>query len=245
MTKQWTLTTFDGKTIYGLQDTRPGNDKAILLIHGMTGAPEELQHQAAADFFPAQGYDVIRPYLYCDQSNARRFEEATFALHGKDTELVARHFLENYKTFYAAGHSYGGPSILSSDTSLYAAICLWDPSFKKTNELSSSFVWDEKRNAYFIEWEPETKVGEAMLEESRRFDHAFSIALAENCKAPLRVIYAGDGDYVLNGESYNDFVKTQSDSKIVPGTTHCFTEDGTTQPLLDYTKEWFDKFQPK
>ena len=240
------METSDGKTIYGFLDTSDGkpNDKAILIIHGLTGTPKEVLHQAAANFFPAQGYDVIRPYLYCDQKNARRLKDCTYTIHGQDTETVAQHFIQNYKTLYAVGHSYGGPSILSSDTSLYRAVCLWDPSFKREPGLGSSFIRDEKKNRYVIEWEPQTEVGQAMIDERMAFDHSVSISLAKNCKAPLRVIYAGDGDYILAGESYNNHTNTQSDSKIVPGPAHCFDEPGTTPPLLNYTREWFDRFQP-
>lgn len=116
----------------------------------------------------------------------------------------------------------------------------WDPSFRQKAEPNDVFVKDSDR--YVVRWEPQAVVGQAMVDERIAFNRNFSINLAKQCKAPLRVVWAGDGDYIRLGESYHNHTKTQSDFKIVPGSEHCFDEPGTIEPLLNYTKEWFDKF---
>lgn len=247
METTWQLPTEDGFIIHGLlnqPDSGP-SDRAILIVHGMTGMPEEEQHVAAADYFSKIGYDVIRPYLYClycSKDHCRNFQDATIAQHAQDINTVTDHFSSSYKALYAAGHSYGGPSLLTADTSKFKALSLWDPSFKITTALTDSFVKDET-GKYVIEWDRDVPVGQKMVEENKLMDRAYCIDLAEKCQAPVQVIFAADGDYIQAGESYNNFVKSASDMKVIQGTTHCFREPGTTEPLLSSTRQWFDKFQ--
>lgn len=248
MPKMWNLDAFDNKTIYGLLDqpTSGKSDKAILIVHGMTGNPKEVLHQAVADCFSKLNYDVLRPYLYDmnrSLKNARTFQDATIAIHAKDIDTIMDHFAPQYKTIYGIGHSYGGPSILSSDTSRYKAICLEDPTFKTKKEITSSFV-QNNAGKYVIEWDHSIPVGQAMYDENEELSREQCIAWARNCKAPLRVIWAGDGGYRQLGESYHNHAKTATDMKLVNGTSHCFDEPGTTEPILRYIQEWFEKFQP-
>jgi dienelactone hydrolase len=247
MQKAWAIDTDDGHKIHGLLNTsEKKNDKAVLIVHGMTGSPDEPQNEAAAQHFSARGYDVIRPYLYCmnkPKPSCRIFQDVTIAIHANDIDTVMNHFAPNYAAIYGAGHSYGGPSILTADANRFKAICLWDPSFKMKAGLSNYFV-KNKTGQYVLEWERDVVVGADFMEENRRLDRNHCIALAKKCRAPLRVIFAGDGDYITQGESYHNFVSAEADAKTVEGTEHCFIEPGTTKPLLQYTREWFEKFQP-
>jgi dienelactone hydrolase len=243
----WSLPTADGKIIYGLlnQPETGKSDKAVLMVHGMPGTPKEPQLEAAAKYFSDIGYDVIRPYLYSvtpDRKNCRIFHDTTLAINGTDIDTMMDHFAPHYKMMYGAAHSFGGPGLLTADTSRFKAVCLWDPTFKQKEGLSKAFLLDEKTGKYVIAWDTGVKIGQALTNEYAAMDRAQCITLAKNCKVPLRVVWASDGDYIALGESYHKFAKTAADMKIVKGTRHRFIEPGTTEPLLQYTREWFEKF---
>lgn len=245
METQWHIETEDGHKVYGIlnQSDNKKNDKAIILVHGLTGHPFEYHHNCAAFTFPAQGYDVIRPYLYCGEENARKLIDCTLAIHSQDVTTVAKHFSKQYKNLYAIGHSFGGPSVIGADTDLFTAISLWDPTVEPKETLIGNECVIPFHDFYLLRWEPDILIGRKMVEEAQSFDRHKTQKLSEACIAPVQVILAGDGEYAKNGFSYNDFVKTETELHIILGTQHCFYEEGTTGPLLNYTQNWFDKFQ--
>ncbi|MDB5477696.1 MAG: hypothetical protein JWM96_191 [Alphaproteobacteria bacterium] len=244
METHWDIKTEDGHVIYGLlnKPENKKNKKAILLIHGLTGHPHEYHHTSAAFAFPALGYDVIRPYLYCSEDNARKLVDCTIAIHSMDINTMAQFFSTQYDELYAVGHSFGGPSVIGANTQAFKAISLWDPSIEPKETLIGTAYVKPYHDLYLLSWEPDILIGKAMYEEAKDFDVNKAKLLAQACTSPVQVILAGDGKYAKKGFSYNDFVSTPTDLKIIPGSDHCFNEEGTTEPLLLYTREWFDKF---
>ncbi len=244
METQWAIDTEDGHKIHGLLNTTDRkNNKAVLIIHGLTGHPREYHHNCAAFDFPKHGYDVIRPWLYCGEEKARKLIDCTLGIHARDVATVTQYFANQYDALYGVGHSFGAPSLILSDTSPFKALCLWDPSIEPALTMKGEYI-EPFHDYYLIRWEPDVLGGKAMYDEAKTLTLDVTRAAAEKCTAPTRVILAGDGMYAKRGDSYDTYINAECDRKVISGADHCFNEEGVTEPLLNYTREWFDKFQP-
>jgi pimeloyl-ACP methyl ester carboxylesterase len=244
---RWSIATADGtKTIYGVlnQDSNRQNKKAILFIHGLTGDPYQFAQTSMAQQFPAQGYDVIRPYLYHGAQDARKLVDCTLALHACDVNTLYTHFKDHYDEIYAVGHSYGGPSIMFANANQFKAICLWDPTYDPSNRIFNMSSQLSQLGEYRMLTGSGTYrlMGEDMYQESAHIDIERSRTLARACTVPLKVILAGDSMWAKQGESFHTYAAGPSESVTIPDTIHCFYEEGTITPLLHHTKNWFDQF---
>src|SRR5690606_27831184 len=168
----------------------------------------------------------------------------TLAIHAQDVATVAQYFANQYDALYGVGHSYGAPSLILSETSPFKALCLWDPTVDPSETLSRNPYVEPYHDYYLLRWEPDILTGKAMYEDTKAITLDVTKVAAKKCTAPTRVILAADGMYAKRGDSYDHYINAECDRKIIPGTDHCFYEEGTTEPLLNYTREWFDKFQP-
>jgi hypothetical protein len=242
---KWSIPTTDGKIIYGLlnKSEKKSNHKAVLHIHGLTGHPYEVAQTMMAGTFPDNGYDVIRPYLYHGPDDARKLVDCTLAIHAKDVMTITQHFKTLYDDVYVIGHSYGGPSIMLSDTSLFAAICLWDPTYDPNYVFRINGELPQLGDYRMLIGSGTYRLmGEAMYQESATIDMENCRALSRSCTTPLQVITAGNSMWAKKNESYHTHAAGISNGIIIPNTVHCFYEEGTTSPLLQYTQNWFDQF---
>ena len=242
---KWSIPTPDGKVIYGVlnKNATGQNKKAVLHIHGLTSQPYQPAQNEMAHRFPSLGYDVIRPYLYHGSADARKLVDCTIQIHGHDIDTIFSHFTAIYDEIFVVGHSYGGTSIMSSHVNQFKAVCLWDPTY------DPSTIFDVKHGIkplgdYIVMTSSGTwqLMGKAMFEERLLYTRDYSRILASKCHVPLQVILAGDRSWALDGESFHSYAAGQSNCVTIPHTTHCFYEEGTTQPVLDYTRDWFDQF---
>ncbi len=241
---KWSIPTPDGKIIYGVinKTTSGKNRNAVLHIHGLTGDPYEFASNVMAQQFIDQGYDVIRPHLYYGHPEARNLVDCTIAIHGQDIDTTVSHFATQYDGLFATGHSYGGPSIMSSDTDMFKAISLWDPTYDPSVAFDKNNDMPKIDDYYVLVSGTWRLMGQAMYDESLTFTKEHSRNLARNCVTPLQVILASDGRWIKEGESFHNFATGPTDSLVIPGSVHCFYEEGTTEPLLKATKDWFDRF---
>ena len=111
---RWHIPTADGHQIYGctnsLESVSP--DRAIILVHGLTGNMNEYHHKTAAHFFIKHKYDVIRFNLYSDMPKSRSLSACTLQTHAADLNTVLEQKAKTYRKIFLAGHSYGGPTIM-------------------------------------------------------------------------------------------------------------------------------------
>lgn len=239
--EKWVLDTPDGFKIHGLinRSDKKNNDKAVIHIHGLTGSPSGYTGVRMALTFPKHGYDVIRVGLYGTQEKARSLFDCTIKQHGVDIDLVSKYFSKKYKKLFATGHSYGGPSILTAKTSQFDAISLWDPTYLPGDCLKKEdFI---KSGKYYISIAGvPLVVSKEFLDEAENFNKDFARNLAAKCKTPLQVIYAEF--WKRYEESFHTHAKGLTEEKYIPSSWHAFYEEGTTEPLLRYTRKWFDRF---
>ncbi len=77
--QHWHIPTSDGHMIFGCTDSmeRTPCERAIVIVHGLTGNMDEYQHKTAANFFIRHHYDVIRFDLYSDMPKSRSLSGCT------------------------------------------------------------------------------------------------------------------------------------------------------------------------
>lgn len=241
---KWVLDTPDGFKIYGLLNTsdKQKNNKAILYIHGLYGKWSDYAATRMALTFAKQGYDIIRPNLYWGEDGGRSLFDCTIQTHAHDIDAIVKHFKKKYTKLFAAGHSYGGPSLMTSKINQFSAVSLWDPTYlPKVTIRPEDYI---KAGQYYLSLNSATRVlGKDFIDEAQRFDHAHAVALSKKCKIPLQVIYANKNALWINyKESFHTHAKGPTDERVISKSQHAFFEEGSTEPLLRYTRNWFDQF---
>jgi predicted alpha/beta-fold hydrolase len=239
--EKWIIDTPDGKKIYGLINTsdKKKNNKAILHIHGLTGSQTDYNSTRMALTFPKKGYDVIRANLYYWDKGARSLFDCTIEQHAIDIDTIVKYFKKKYKKIFATGHSYGGTSLMVSKINQFNAVSLWDPTYLPSTTFDlKDFT---KIGKYYIDQAGVPLVlSKEFLDESQKYDREKAIELSKKCKIPLQVIYAQW--WLKEGESFHTHAKGPTNEKAIKKSIHFFYEEGTTEPLLRYTKKWFDQF---
>lgn len=239
--QEFIIDTPDGLKIYGLINSpnEKQNDKAILHIHGLEGYQADYAAVNLAHTMPKHGYDVIRANLYHWKPNTRSLFECSIRQHADDINLVAKHFKQKYKKLFATGHSYGGPSLITSEINQFDAVSLWDPCFLPCE--SFNFKDFDNVGKYYVSPNgTHLVVSKEFIDESKIYDRAKAIELSNKCTAPLQVIYAEY--WAKYGESFHTHAKGPTDERTILESKHAFYEEGAIEPLLNYTREWFDKF---
>lgn len=239
----WSITAPDGATIYGvLNQGKTPSKRAIFMVHGLTGHMYEYQFKYTADKL-AQDYDVYRFNLYDWNTNARKLQDCTVAVHAADLTTVLAQFAGAYDQVFVVGHSYGGPTVATANPASITAASLWDPTFDATG-LQQEFVQDiiTDDRFYTLQGECTYLIGQAMYEEAGRLGQAACQQLAENFNAPVQVVHASEGVYVQRPDSYHTYCSHQTDYVVIDGTEHCFYENDSADRLVQETKRWFDQF---
>jgi predicted alpha/beta-fold hydrolase len=120
MEKQLKIKTPDKHTIYGflrLHDKRKSKT-LVVLVHGLTGSPNEHFHYNGARFLSKHGLASFRFSLYIDAPGGRKLHECGVSTHIKDLNTVLKFFRKKFKKVFVVGHSLGGITVLSADLSL-------------------------------------------------------------------------------------------------------------------------------
>ncbi|MBM3602883.1 MAG: alpha/beta hydrolase [Alphaproteobacteria bacterium] len=245
--QKWVLPSGDGQhQIYGVSNRAPNNRRAILYVHGFSGSAYDTAANALAHQLPPLGYDVLRLYLYSGEPGGRCLTDCTIQIHAQDVDTVVQHFRPQYEAFYACGHSYGGPSLLST-TQLNSlnAVSLWDPSYTPCQTISERYDLRGHGDGLFsIRLNFRVMLSAAMLAEAQKFDRARAIALAQTCQIPLQLVHAGQAYWInaYDGESFHSNSRGLTDYQVIPEATHSFAGGDCPDQLIALTKTWFDQF---
>ena len=104
------LTTYDGDFI-DIDWIKNGNDKLVILCHGLEGSSRSKYIQAHAKYFSERNWDVIAlNYRGCTVVNLK-----PYAYHGgmiEDLKLIIEEKGKNYKEIVLGGFSLGGNMVL-------------------------------------------------------------------------------------------------------------------------------------
>lgn len=235
-------------TLYGRINRAGGATKAVILCHGLTGHMYEHHFQLARTYFTQRDYDVIRINFYSSEPDARRITDCTVALHAKDLARVVEHFAPQYTSLFAAGHSFGGLTILMANLPALSAASFWDGTFIPFAEdkgFSGCWHYSAELDEYIVDWPPIRRVvGKRFYEETQTFTTDRMVKWAEAFTRPAQVIAAGDfPENMPYQKKFYDTLAPEKEFVPIAGASHGFNEGGTVFELLDNTHRWFEKFK--
>lgn len=116
----------DGLKIKGI--LRGKFDKPLAVImHGRPGAGNDLLPYLAARYLYEKGISSLRLFMYDFLPKTRNLLDCTLETHVADFDVVIAELRRRQaEKIFGVGHSFGGLTILRSDSKLNGAV-LWDP----------------------------------------------------------------------------------------------------------------------
>lgn len=243
--EEWQIKAPDGITIYGVTDyafeDRP-SDKALVLVHGLTGHINEYHMKGAANYFSAHGYDVIRFNLY-PGGDGRHLIDTNLQDYASDLNTVLKSKTNTYNKIFIAGHSYGGPTIMIAQPDTATALSLWDPTFDLSTRFAKGRFIFEQQGALNI-WKRGVDVvlGDKLINEYRdRYDAEECLALSRNiAHVPIQVIAADEANG-SDPQSWHSAGHADNHRHIIQNCDHCFWRGRTFDEVLDLSHQWFER----
>lgn len=213
--------------------------RAVLIGHGLTGNPNEHLHLVARDAFVAGGYDVYRMAFYDFAEGARNIIDCTLEVHARDFMTVFEHLEGVYPSVYAAGHSYGGLTLLYAQPDRAKALAFWDPAF--TAGWLSAARRIEALGCYAVDWNGVTRLlGAPMYEEAKALTADDAGAKAARIKAPSLVVVSGEAPRARG--RVHDHLACRKELVEISEADHSFTLGDTAKTLAEVTLQWFNRF---
>ncbi len=216
----------------------------VIFVHGLPCTYRDGFYMSAARWFAKNDYAAFGFNLYSWQKDARQLVDCTLAMHAADLDTVVEHFRKRgVKKIFVVGHSFGGPTILSSKKQNFTAVTLWDPSYdisftkKKYGFPGGTFV--KQLNGYMMRWGVNTIIGKAM---AREVDALKWDTLTPKFRSPLHIIAAEKGVLVKGAKQYIAKATSPKLLTVVKGATHYFDDEEMQGRLFMATKAWFDKY---
>lgn len=238
MQKELKMKTTDGHFIYGdLVKSKKASSKLVIFCHGFTGNRNEHIHFNGAKFFSERGYDTFRFDFYNGSKGARHFEDTSISQHGGDITAVLNHFRKKYKSIYLIGHSFGGTSLLFSNTSLAKALVFWDASYVVSEEEKRFFTKYKIGKEYYIDWGMRIRVGKKFIEELFHFPDCGE--LISKINVPVEFIGTGSGK---DSRKYFSHANQPKRSVNITFADHNFNSDKAEKKLFEETYAWIKEY---
>lgn len=241
MEKEIKIKTDDGKLIHGtLVTSKTKSDKLVVFVHGFTGHPNEHIFFNGAKLFSESGLDSFRFSLYDGgDKDYRQFRDTKISLHGEDINTVVKNFRKKYKKIFVVGHSYGGTSLLFTDSSQIDAFVFWDASYINWKERSDDFIeFNKKFNMHVASWGIEVLVGNQYIEELKNFPDCGE--LIKKINKPALFVGADKGNAKAS-EKYYTNANDPKTLEIIKNADHNFNNFKAEETLLELTKNWINK----
>lgn len=238
------IKTKDNHIIYGTLNipTRKSNN-LIIFVHGLASNQNSHIFYNGARFFSKQGFATFRFDLYSWLPKGRKISNCTISAHVRDLDQVTGHFAGAFDKIYLVGHSLGGVTVLSSDTSRARAIVLWDASCNLGKGLISVgkyYRYNKCLDKYVAKLGIEVIIGKAMYKEWQNFPTPKSIM--PRVYAPVKIIVAEKGVLMEGGRAYFKYTDNPKEFTVIKGATHRFDEEGVEYKLFQETLKWFKKY---
>lgn len=235
---------YDGKDIFcavhyvGSDEKKA--DKAVVLIHGVTGSPYFYVLQILSRYFASRGYDVYRPALHWSESNNRNLSECTMSLHTQDIQAVVDVLRLRYNKFYVGGYSLAGALLrgLKHTANAYSFI---DSDYSSWDDTWSRAKYNEKLDAYFIGRDMDVLVSKDMVEQSKHTTISEIESSFLQLNVPSQVVVAEFGQ-VGSGQKIFSMLRGQKDYKYVENAGHTFVENNSADRLAELIFQWFERF---
>jgi len=221
----------------------------IILMHGLPSSNRSLLPFLGAKLLSESGFATLRLNMYDHEAGTRDMVDCLLQTHADDFDVVVEYVRKkNSPKIMAAGHSYGGLTILRSKAKLDAAV-LWDSSHF---ECSKEFDDERDKTERPVVVEEEGIVaylsGQGyldsipMVEERRKLMQILEEELAQK-DYPLLFIAAGNGALLPYLQRYMTVANDPKELVIVESASH--TLDDTDEILFktfDNTIKWFEQY---
>jgi pimeloyl-ACP methyl ester carboxylesterase len=236
--KTFVISTSDRKEICGFVHTpiRP-TKTAVVLVHGLTGSMSEYIHCMLAKQLCSAGFAVVRFDQYGDGENQRRFHTSTISVHASDTRSVIEYARSlGFERIILAGHSLGSPVAIMAMDSGVVGLILIDPTGDPKQRIKEWEVRDPDLGFSFLDWRVRIVLGAEWIEDAKRAPDPYELYAKVEC--PTLVIAAECADQMQYCVRYREARPTTPEIVIIPGASHCFTEQGTVETLGDVMIQW-------
>lgn len=226
------------------------NQPLVILMHGLPSSNRALLPFLGSKLLFEAGFATLRLNMYDHEPGTRDMVDCLLQTHADDFDTAVEYAKsKGVPQIMAAGHSYGGLTILRSKAELDGAV-LWDPSsFKCSQEFDENFRAGECP----LKLEREGIIAYlgghgyldpiAMVEERVEFADTPPEDLAKK-EFPVMFIAAGDGGLLPYVREYFAVANDPKELAIVDGASH--TLDDTDEILFETfnkTISWFKKYR--
>ena len=233
----------DGKKIHGvLRGGINTESKLVVIMHGLFGGPKKsILTYLASRYLHDHGYITLSLYMYDSHEQYRDIVDCSLETHIGDFEQVIHQLHSEFSCkLFAAGHSFGGLTILGSRVKLDGAV-LWDPShglawsgdqpLDRWNGESAQFLTSNRGRG-----DMRPKILQSQLEEL-----GDTSTWARDIAYPTKIITGDQSVIYKYVPRYYDELKVKKDLVVIRGAGHSFNEqDVHMERLLAETVEWFD-----
>lgn len=241
MEKEIEVKTLDKKLIYGtLGKAKDKSDKLVIFVHGFTGNQNEHIFFNGSKFLAEKGFDTFRFNLYGWQKGARHFKDAKISLHGKDITTIVKHFRNKYKKVFVVGHSYGGTSLLFTNSSIIDGFVFWDASYIDLKDSKEDLGYDKKSGKYIYDFGIEYFVGKGFIDELKNFPDCGE--LIKKIFKPVLFVISGRKGNAKAGKKYFALANEQKKLVNIKHADHCFDNWKDEEELLEKTYTWLSQF---
>jgi pimeloyl-ACP methyl ester carboxylesterase len=228
----------DGKEIHGVMHS-PSQvpTVAVILVHGLTGQMTQYLHIMLGKLLSRAGFAVFRFDQYGDEESQRRFHTSTIRLHVSDTKTAIEHVRSlGFKKIVLAGHSLGSPIAIEATDPGIAGLMLLDPTGDPKDRIKDWEVRDSQRELSFLDWRVRIMLGEEWIEDAKTFPDPYKRFSQVTC--PSYIIAAECAEQMKYCVRYREARPTLPEILVVPGATHCFTEEGAVEALGRAMEQW-------
>jgi esterase/lipase len=242
MEREIKIKTPDKKLIVGtLGISSKKSNKLVVFVHGFTGHSNEHQFFNGSKFLTSKGLDTFRFNLYAGEGKkVRHFKDTSISLHGEDIDTVVKFFRKKYKKIFVVGHSYGGTSLLFTNSSLIEGYVFWDASYVTPKDATEDVKLNKHINRYIIDWGIEILAGEKFIEELKNFPDCGK--LIKNINKPVLFITAGRLGNSKAGIKYFRFANNPKKLINIKTADHNFNNWKDEEELLKSTYSWLRQF---
>jgi alpha-beta hydrolase superfamily lysophospholipase len=235
------LTAPDGKRIYVTIGHPIGSAKGtVILVHGLASTALWPTILLGSWYFRRKGYAYCRINLYDWRSGARSLMTSDLRQHSRDVDTVIRYLTRRgFSNFYGVGHSFGGLTLLRTNTAVFSAVSLWDCSSFISYPPRQWLRKDRDSGATYL-------IGGCELLMSKRFIRSMvsfpdELELISQVNAPCQICYAAGKSGALIESSKRYYSRLTVEGELVPvaNASHSFTEEGVAEILFARCEKWF------
>lgn len=244
MEQEFNIPSKDGKTIYctlAMPSSAPLG--TVVFVHGFTSTADWPTMLLGSWYFRSMGYACCRINLYSWRENARTLMTSDLQTHAEDVDQVVRELRKvGHNKFFAIGHSFGGITLLLTDTAQFNAISFWDPSSLLQYPPTRSYTKIGDTELHYSKGSFEVLISQRYKEGIENFPN--ELELMSKVTTPSQIVYADSPQAILQESSrrYFEHVTAEKDLVAIPGASHSFTEETACKSLHEHTLRWFSRY---